>query len=287
VIFDPEQIFGPITPSTFSSSLPDPLAPNPSTYSPAALSLSEPSGLLPDQSLSSLLSASAPELPTYLSPALSLSSLLSQPTTYTKAKMFVSYHHRLDKTYYDAFSRYVCEEYDVLCDNSPERAKDSDDVEYIMRSLRENHIKGSSCTIVLCGEETRWRKFVDWEIDVTLSMEHGLVVVLLPTCRYGYNNQGTHKPDRLQDNIDSGYAVFTTWQEIAQNGPHFVREKVALADAKSKSLIRNDRPRMLRNGTPPWERDSDTISQSILGGTGLLGGFGGAGLFGTSLFGSK
>jgi hypothetical protein len=41
--------------------------------------------------------------------------------------MFVSYHHWLDQWYYEEFSRFVCDEYDVLYDNSPERAKDSDD----------------------------------------------------------------------------------------------------------------------------------------------------------------
>jgi hypothetical protein len=56
-------------------------------------------------------------------------------------------------------------------------------------------------------------------------MEHGLVAVLLPSCRYGENNRGTHKPERLQGNIDSGYAVFITWQQIAQNGPHFVTSR--------------------------------------------------------------
>ena len=62
----------------------------------------------------------------------------------------------------------------------------------------------------------------------------------------------------LQDNIDSGYAVFITWQQIAQSGPHIVREKVALANSKSKSLIKNDRPRMLKDGVPPWKRTPDT-----------------------------
>src|SRR5690242_16014308 len=95
------------------------------------------------------------------------SSLLGRIPIYVKSKIFVSYHHHLDQRYYDDFSRCVCDEYDVLYDNSPERAKDSDDVEYIMRSLREKHIFGTSCTIVLCGAETPWRKFVDWEIDAT------------------------------------------------------------------------------------------------------------------------
>jgi MTH538 TIR-like domain (DUF1863) len=170
---------------------------------------------------------------------------------YTKARIFVGYHHRLDQAYYESFSRSVSEDYEVLYDNSPERAKDSDDAEYIMRSLRENHIGGSSCTIVLCGAETRWRRYVDWEIEATLDKEHGLIAVFLPTCRFG-SNGGIHKPDRLQDNIDSGYAVCINWQEIAVNGPNFLREKVALANERSKKLIRNDRQRMERNGIPPW-----------------------------------
>jgi hypothetical protein len=125
-----------------------------------------------------------------------------------------------------------------------------------MRSVREDHIFGTSCTIVLCGLETRWRKFVDWEIDVTLSMEHGLIGVLLPTNPIYLYPIGPYLPERLQDNIASGYTLFMTWQEIAQNGPHFVREKVSVANSRSKRLIKNDRPRMLRNGTPPWLQKS-------------------------------
>ena len=227
---------------------------SPPTYLPS-LGWSEPplfSGIyLPSPS------PSEPPLspPTYLpSPWPSVVSSLTP--LYTKSWIFVSYHHRLDQSYYDSLSRSVSVDYEVLYDNSPERAKDSDDAEYIMRSLRENHIAGSSCTIVLCGEETRWRRYVDWEIEATLYKDHGLIGVLLPTCRFGPNG-GTHKPDRLQDNIDSGYAVWINWQEIVQNGPNFLREKVALANERSKKLIRNDRQRMQRNGTPPWKRNEN------------------------------
>ena len=262
---------GPIEPPALSQILfSSPGANEPSIFASSESSLL--SGLFRSSSASEL----APPLPTYSPPAPSepsqlLPTYLTGPwlggatcltPLYTKSRIFVSYHHHVDQAYYDAFSRYVSKNYDVLYDNSPERAKDSDDAEYIMRSLRENHITGSSCTIVLCGEEARWRKFVDWEIDVTLSMEHGLVAVLLPTHRLG-DNGGAHKPDRLQDNIDSGYAVFITWQDIVRNGPNFVCEKVALANAKSKRLINNNRPRMLRNGTPPWERNPDTDLLSL------------------------
>ena len=102
-----------------------------------------------------------------------------------KRKVFVSYHHGGDQAYYDAFSRAFCDTYDVITDNSLERKVDSDDVDYVMRRIRENHVTGSSCTIVLVGANTWGRKYVDWEIKATLDKQHGLVGVQLPTLRAG------------------------------------------------------------------------------------------------------
>ena len=70
-----------------------------------------------------------------------------------KRKVFVSYHHRGDQAYYDAFSQAFHDTYEVITDNSLEREVDSDNVDYVMRRIRENHITGSSCTIVLVGGE--------------------------------------------------------------------------------------------------------------------------------------
>jgi MTH538 TIR-like domain (DUF1863) len=81
-------------------------------------------------------------------------SLLGAFYRVPKRSVFVSYHHGLDRSWYQEFTGYFCEIYEVFEDTSPERAKDSDDTDYIMWSLRDNHIKGSSCTIVLCGQET-------------------------------------------------------------------------------------------------------------------------------------
>src|SRR5207253_16569 len=71
--------------------------------------------------------------------------------------------------------------YDVITDNLLDRAVGSDDVEYVMRRIRENYITGSSCTLVLVGRDTWGRKYVDWEIDATLQKEHGLIGLQLPT----------------------------------------------------------------------------------------------------------
>jgi hypothetical protein len=133
----------------------------------------------------------------------------------------------------------------VFEDTSPERAKDSDDTAYIMGSLREKHITGSSCTIVLCGPETGGRKFVDWEIYDTLNKEHGLIGVQLPTCTI--DNQGRALvPNRLADNIISRYAVWIPWQAFAQGGPSFLGAQIETANKNLKSLIRNDRQKMGR-----------------------------------------
>ena len=85
-----------------------------------------------------------------------------------KHKVFVSYHHHADQAYYNAFSSAFHDTYDVIYDNSLERSIDSDDVNYVMRRIRENHITGTSCTIVLVGAESPKRKYIDWEISATL-----------------------------------------------------------------------------------------------------------------------
>lgn len=162
-----------------------------------------------------------------------------------KRKIFVSYHHGGDQPYYDAFTRTFSDTYDMLMDNSLERRIQSDNVEYVMRNIRENYVTGSSCTMVLCGAETSVRKYVDWEISATLDRQHGLIGVKLPTLQV--INNGCLKPDRLQDNIDSGYAIWTWWETIISN-PAGLVALIEEANAKSRDLIRNTRARRLRNG---------------------------------------
>lgn len=117
-----------------------------------------------------------------------------------KHNIFVSYHHGGDQAYYDAFSTAFHDVYDVIYDNSLERKVDSEDVDYVIRRIRENYITGSSCTIVLVGKQTCGRKYVDWEIKATLEKEHGLIGVGLPTAPISADNKIT-VPGRLYDNI--------------------------------------------------------------------------------------
>ncbi len=161
-----------------------------------------------------------------------------------KRKIFISYHHDNDQAYYNEFARFFSDQYDVVQDNSVDRIIDSDDTEYVMRRIRENYISGTSCTIVLCGPKTPWRKYVDWEIKATLDKQHGLTGIKLNNCVIDQQRRSI-VPDRLHDNIVSGYAVWTSWESLTLD--HF-KACIETANAKSKGLIRNDRVMRSRNG---------------------------------------
>lgn len=163
-----------------------------------------------------------------------------------RRKIFVSYHHVGDQWYYNQLSEIFAESYETIYDNSVDRLIDSDNVDYVIRNIRENFITGSSCTIVLCGAQTSWRKYVDWEIKATLDKQHGLIGVNLPSNPMNPNGTFT-VPDRLYDNIISGYAVWIKWLDLTK-GPAYLSTQIEIASARSKKLIDNSRPMRERNG---------------------------------------
>ncbi len=172
----------------------------------------------------------------------SLLGALLHPT-HTKRKVFVSYHHRNDQEFYDEFSILFNDTYEVINDNSLDRVINSDNHDYVLRMIREKYITGSSCTIVLCGAETKNRKYVDWEIKATLDKGHGLIGVKLPTCTT-FDQGGAIVPDRLYDNIQSGYAVCVDWESLTVE---YLKQCIELANSKSKKLINNSRSMMRKN----------------------------------------
>lgn len=162
-----------------------------------------------------------------------------------RRKIFVSYHHDRDQAYYNEFSRLFHDNYEAITDNSLDRLIDSDNSDYVMRRIRERYITGTSCTIVLCGAETPFRKYVDWEISATLEKGHGLIGIKLPTI--SIVNNSAIVPDRLHDNIDSGYAIWSSWDNLALN-PGSLSALIEQANSKSALLLTNTRSRRLRNG---------------------------------------
>ncbi len=177
----------------------------------------------------------------YIPPNPFLNALL-QPT---KRKVFISYHHENDQYWADSFSKTYSSSYEVFYDNSLDDKVDSDNYQYIYQKIREDHIQGSSISIVLCGAETWKRRFVDWEIRATLHHEHALLGIMLPTVIKNINNQYI-VPTRLHDNIISGYAHWIAWPSNA----------IILKNAIDNALSRSSQKKLIVNSTEMMKRNS-------------------------------
>ena len=162
-----------------------------------------------------------------------------------KRKVFVSYHHERDQSWFDYFTNQFSETFDVFQDQSLDEEVDSEDLDYVNRVIREDYIGGSSITIVLCGAETWKRRFVDWEIASTLHYEHALLGIVVPGTMPNVDGKFA-VPMRLHENIQSGYAAF-----VSQWPSSPTELKGQIEGALSKSLLKfhieNDRVKMRRN----------------------------------------
>jgi hypothetical protein len=128
---------------------------------------------------------------------------------------------------------------------------DSDDVDYIRDAIRTGYLADSTVTILLVGECTWARKFIDWEIYASLresknSTRNGLLGILLP-----HAASTATAPERLRDNVavspgDDAYAMF----KVYPSEPAFLRTWIQTAfDARTTKadLIDNSRPIARRN----------------------------------------
>ena len=186
------------------------------------------------------------------SPGQSVLSALAAP----RRKVFISYHHgdtllTGDQYYYDQLTKAASVQFQLMSDNSLDRKVDSTNVAYVMQRIRDNHITGSTCTIVLCGAKTFERKYVDWEIKATLDRGKGLIGVSLPTAITGHQG-GIIVPDRLHANIQSGYALWITWDQLTRSAESFksyIEQAVAHSEnALYKSKIVNAKEIKKQNG---------------------------------------
>ena len=167
--------------------------------------------------------------------------VLQKALTRPKRRIFISYHHNNDQKWYDKFSVLFSKDIELFSDNSVDRIIDSDKSEYLNRKIREEYIFGSSVTIVLCGSETWKRRWVDWEIYSTLYYEHALLGMILPTCSKSLDNKYL-VPDRLYDNIQSGFASWMEWPQNAEILSNYIEK--AINKSLQKSLIRNQKDKM-------------------------------------------
>ncbi len=156
-------------------------------------------------------------------------------------KVFVSYHHENDQKKAN-YLRDTYGENDTLLDRSLSEAYEDMTDDEILAAIRQEHLKDSTVTIVLIGSETANRKWIDWEIYSSLRpygarSRNGLLGIFLPTAG--------EVPARLQDNIDSGYAVTMKWENISWQLGSKIDE--AYNNREKSELVRNSRKRRDRN----------------------------------------
>lgn len=164
-----------------------------------------------------------------------------------KRNCFVSYHHERDSRYVERLRRII----------GPLQIADyslKDDIGHLTDETIYKKVRGKmrncSVTIVLVGGRTGHRKWIDWEIWASLrgyNHQHplkcfkpkGLLAIFLPC-------QNHSIPDRLQDNIDSKFAVCMNWKNLERD----FESKVNFAHWKRTNnayQIDNSRKRMERN----------------------------------------
>jgi len=161
-----------------------------------------------------------------------------------RRKIFVSYHHGGDQWYYDEFSRFFHDAWETVYDNSLERQIDSDNTAYVMQRIRDKHITGTSCTVLLIGGQTYQRKYVDWEVKATLDKVHGLLGIILPSHIKNTNNQ-ILVPDRFVHNVNTGYASYMFWEQLTAES---LTNAVNAAVSAPSRLIDNSSPMKSKNG---------------------------------------
>jgi len=105
-------------------------------------------------------------------------------------KVFMSYYHAEDQNYkdmlLDANERlYLFKDCSVL---EREIVDDNMSSEQIRRIIRDDYMREATVLLLLCGQNTKRRKHIDWEIHTAMyhsdvNPQMGIVILNLPTIR--------------------------------------------------------------------------------------------------------
>ena len=135
-----------------------------------------------------------------------------------KHKIFISYYHG-DEKKRKKFEQ-MCSNNDIIVNRSIQTADipPTESIEQTLRRIREDFISNATVTIVLIGEHTWKRKYVDWEIyaslrDTKANPRNGLIGIILPSHPNFNKTTINHRtiPPRLSDNVHKGYASLHHW----------------------------------------------------------------------------
>ena len=129
-------------------------------------------------------------------------------------KVFISYHHRNDQAYKEYLVNMGIQ-HGLFIDGSVDTGDIPEDWESqtIRREIRDNYLRDSSVAILLCGQETRHRKHIDWElkssmIDGEVNKRSGILVITLPSICRG-NVHASHENEK-----EAVHSDITNWTSL-------------------------------------------------------------------------
>lgn len=136
-----------------------------------------------------------------------------------KHKVFISYYHEDDQDYKNALLR--ANEWCSLFDDYSVHENDVDDTgltdEQVRKIIRDNYIQDATVLVLLCGQNTKRRKHIDWEIhaamyDSDVNPKMGILIINLPSIA---SEQKMLACGNDEENVMSN--GFTTWTPIQKN----------------------------------------------------------------------
>lgn len=173
-------------------------------------------------------------------------------TSPVRHKVFISYHAVDAVEVVDFIERYddVFIARAIGMEEDGSDIIDSNNVDYIRRTIREKYLKDSTVTMVLVGACTWARKFVDWEIYSSLRSNpspNGLLAVQLPSTPTATQAHARLELNRSRPGQE-GYANYY----VSPTSPAILRTEIQSAfDARTtkRSLIKLGRDLRERNSS--------------------------------------
>lgn len=147
-------------------------------------------------------------------------------------KVFISYYHQDDQQYKNHLIN--MEEYNLetmqnqsIFDDYSVHENEIDDTgltsEQIRRIIRDEYIKDATVLILLCGQNTRKRKHIDWEIHAAMydsekNPQMGIIVINLPTITQSIRASSQEEKPLLSDN--KNWFTLETRQDFESHYPY-------------------------------------------------------------------
>lgn len=168
-----------------------------------------------------------------------------------RRKCFISYHHddqawvdRFVKTFDYAHNLFIAR---GLGQTMAQEIIDSTDTDYVMRRIRELYIGDSTVTLVMLGECTWARRYVDWEIQASLraplnGLPNGLLGIKLPSY-----SESTPFPERFNNNLLSPQKKAAGQDCYARHIPYPQTPEALWAAIEEVFQRRNTHARLIEN----------------------------------------